>query len=98
MSRPETIFSCAAACAAALWLSTSPLTGQSQVSLENGRSFAIHASGASLPAELGRMDTMMSVGTLDIASMQEDTMIGGRAHERLKQMYRGLPVFGSGLV
>jgi bacillolysin len=98
MSRPETIFSCAAVCAAALLFSTSPLTGQSQVPSENGRSFAIHASGAQLPAELGRMDTMMSVGTLDIASMQEDTMIRGRAHERLKQMYRGLPVFGSGLV
>src|SRR4051812_12015660 len=98
MSRLETIFSCAAVCAAALLLRTSPLIGQAQTPSENGRSFAIHASGSGLPAEMRRMDSMMSAGTLDIASTQQDTMIRGRAHERLKQMYNGVPVFGSEMV
>jgi len=98
MSSVTTISSGAAACAAVLLLSISPLTGQSQPPAERGRSFAIHSSGAALPAELGRMDVMLSDGGLDIASSQADTMISGRVHERLKQIYRGLPVFGSQVV
>jgi bacillolysin len=41
---------------------------------------------------------MLQAGDLDIASSQEDTMIPGRVHERLKQMYDGVPVLGSELV
>jgi bacillolysin len=94
----KTMASCAAASAALLLLTSSRLTGQAQSSAEHGRSFAVHAAGAALPAELARMDAMLRAGDLDIASSQEDTMIAGRVHERLKQMYKGLPVFGSGLM
>jgi len=98
MTRRDTIVSCAAASAAALLLSTSPLKSQTQVPSENGRSFAIHAAGTALPAARGVMDAMLGNGTLDIGATQQDTMIRGRVHERLKQMYQGLPVFGSELV
>ena len=98
MNRLNTVVSCAAASAAVLLLTNSPITGQSQVPAEHGRSFAIHAAGAALPAELARVDAMLRVGDLDIASSQQDTMISGRVHERLRQMHRGLPVFGSELV
>ena len=98
MNRRNATISCAAVSAAVLLAGTSRLNSQAQIPAEAGRSFAVHASGAALPAELARMDTMLSGGDLDIASSQQDTMIRGRVHERLQQMYKGLPVFGSQLV
>jgi bacillolysin len=98
MNRFNTVASCAAAAAAVLSLTNLPITGQSQIPAENGRSYAVHAAGAGLPAAMARADAMLRVGDLDIASFQEDTMIPGRVHERLKQMYKGLPVFGSEIV
>src|SRR5258706_15245122 len=98
MKLSNTMVCCTAASAALFLISGSRLTGQSQGPAEHGRSFAVHAAGAALPAELARMDAMLRAGDLDIASSQEDTMIAGRVHERLKQMYKGLPVFGSGLM
>ena len=41
-----------------------------------------------------RVNSMLHAGERDIASLQDDTMLPGRAHERLKQMFKGLPVFG----
>ncbi len=41
---------------------------------------------------------MLREGRLDIARVQDDTMMGGRTHERLSQRYEGLPVFGGELV
>jgi bacillolysin len=41
---------------------------------------------------------MLRVGTLDVGAIQQDTMIAGRVHERLNQMYEGLPVFGGQVV
>src|SRR5258706_8951412 len=98
MNRLDTVMSCVATSAAVLVLTGPRLTGQSPAQAENGRSFAIHAAGAALPTELARVDGMLGTGALDIASSQEDTMIRGRVHERLKQMHEGLPVFGSELV
>jgi Zn-dependent metalloprotease len=98
MSRLNAIVGCAAASAAVLFLNNSPITGQPQDPTEDGHSFPIHASGAALPAELEGIDAMLRVGDLDISSLQEDTVIPGRVHERLKQMYSGLPVFGSEVV
>jgi thermolysin len=43
---------------------------------------------------MARVNTMLRVGELDIATLQDDTMIPGRAHERLKQVFKGVPVFG----
>ena len=81
-----------AAAAALLFAASSRLTGQ--VPIENGRSFPLAASADSLPAALDRVDAMLSAGELDIAAIQSDTMIGGRAVERLAQFHEGLPVFG----
>jgi bacillolysin len=97
MLRFNTVIPCAAVVAAALFLSTFPITGQSPVSTEAGHTFAVHAAGTTLPAALVRLDSMLSDGTLDIQSTQEDTMIPGHVHERLKQMYKGVPVFGGQL-
>ena len=41
---------------------------------------------------------MLRDGSLDIASIQMDTMIAGRTHERLDQRHQGLPVFGGQLI
>ncbi|MCM3878531.1 MAG: M4 family metallopeptidase [Vicinamibacterales bacterium] len=85
---------CAAIVAVTLFAGGSRLTGQSAAFPERGRSLGVEGAAATLPAALTRMDGMLRVGELDIASRQEDTMIAGRAHERLKQMYKGVPVFG----
>src|SRR5437763_1005317 len=98
MNRLRTTTACAAACAAALLFSTSHVTGQSPAAPESGRSFSVYAAGSSLPVGLARMDAMLSDGSLDIASTQQDTMIPGRVHERLQQVYKGLPVFDAQLV
>ena len=56
------------------------------------------ASGSELSTVLPRIDQMLRDGTLDIGAVQEDTMIAGRVHERLNQMYEGLPVFGGQVI
>src|SRR4051812_26725483 len=98
MNQSQAIIGCAAATGVALLLAISPVRGQLQPPAEHGRSIGIHAAGAALPQEMAHVDTMLHEGQLDIASTQEDTLISGRVHERLKQMYKGLPVFGSALV
>src|SRR3954465_834159 len=98
MKRLTPTIPCAAACTAALVLSTSSLSSQSQAPTEAGHSFAIHAAGAAMRAEMPRVNSMLSAGDLDIASSRRDTMAQGRIHERLKQMYKGVPVFGSEVV
>jgi thermolysin len=56
------------------------------------------AFGGELQAVLLRVDEMLRDGTLDIGAVQDDTMIAGRVHERLNQMYQGLPVFGAQVI
>ncbi|RPH58788.1 MAG: peptidase M4 family protein [Acidobacteria bacterium] len=56
------------------------------------------ATGAQVANVLPRIDEMLRVGTLDVGAIQQDTMITGRVHERLSQMYEGLPVFGGQVV
>jgi bacillolysin len=98
MRQLDTIVSSAAACAVALLAGTSTIVGQSPPAAGNGRSFAIHAAGAALPAEMTRVNSLLSAGELDIRSSQTDTMVRGRIHERLRQMHKGLPVFSSEVV
>jgi Zn-dependent metalloprotease len=91
MSGFQKLVPCAAV-AALLFAGSSRLTGQ--VPVENGRSVALAASDDTLPAALDRVDAMLSGGQLDISSLRDDTMIPGRAFERLSQFHEGLPVFG----
>jgi bacillolysin len=99
MARLHKLLPCASVAIVALLFTNSRLTGQSPAPFDgSGRSFSIYTAGARLPAELVRMDSMLSVGDLDIQSAQDDTMLPGRVHERLKQMHRGVPVFGGQLV
>jgi bacillolysin len=91
MSGFQKLVPCAAV-AALLFAGSSRLTGQAPV--ENGRSVALAASDDTLPAALDRVDAMLSGGQLDISSLRDDTMIPGRAFERLSQFHEGLPVFG----
>jgi bacillolysin len=95
MSGFHNVVSCAAI-AAVVFAGSSRLTGQGPV--ENGRSIALAASDETLPAALDRVDAMLTGGHLDISSLQEDTMIPGRAIERLGQFHAGLPVFGGEVV
>ena len=85
-----------AAAAALLFAASSRLTGQ--VPIENGQSFPLSASADTLPEALDRIDAMLGAGELDIAALQDDTMIRGRAVERLGQVYEGMPVFGAEVV
>jgi Zn-dependent metalloprotease len=97
MSPLEKLVPCATI-AAALFISSSRLTGQTPTSMEDGRSFALAAADDTLPDALSRVNDMLTTGELDIAALQEDTMIAGRMHERLGQVYEGLPVFGAQVV
>ena len=97
MSRFDKVIPCAAV-AAVLFLSGSRLTGQAPAASENGRSFALAGADDTLPDALSRVDTMLRNGNLDLADLRGDTMIPGRAHERLGQLHDGLPVFGAQVV
>jgi bacillolysin len=45
-----------------------------------------------------RVERLVSSGELQLRTVREDTMIAGRQHERLAQVYKGLRVFGGELV
>ena len=85
-----------AAIAAVVFAGSLQLTGQEPV--ENGRSFGLAASGELLPEALDRVDSMLTIGELNIASLDVDTLLPGRAMERLGQVHDGLPVFGAQVV
>jgi bacillolysin len=59
---------------------------------------SIAASGDTLAGGEAEVLSMLRLGQLDIARVQEDTMMPGRSHERLEQRHEGLPVFGGQLV
>ena len=92
MSGFEKVIPCAAI--AAIVFAASPrLTGQAPV--QNGRPVALAAAQDTLPAALDRVDAMLTSGDLNISSLHDDTLIAGRAFERLAQFHEGLPVFGA---
>ncbi len=61
-------------------------------------SIGVSASGSALAAWADRVDTMLAAGQLDLGVAQEDTQVAGREHERLPQIWNGLPVFGGQLI
>ncbi|HVB37095.1 MAG TPA: hypothetical protein VND92_01105, partial [Vicinamibacterales bacterium] len=62
------------------------------------QSTAVATTRQSLGTWDARVDTMLSNGQLDISRIQRDTLLPGREHVRLHQLYQGLPVFGGQLV
>src|SRR5262245_36330300 len=100
MPRVERFVSCTVV-AVLLFLGSSRLTGQTPATTpteNDGRSFAVAGADDTLGPALARVDSMLRSGDLDVASIQEDTMMPGRAHERLTQHYDGVPVFGAQVV
>ncbi len=95
MSGFHKIIPCAAI-AALVFAGSSRITGQAPV--ENGRPIALAAAEDTLPAALERVDAMLTSGELNISQLHDDTLIPGRAIERLGQYYEGLPVFGGHVV
>jgi bacillolysin len=95
MSGFRSVVPCAAV-AAVLFVGSSRLTGQAPV--EHGRSVALAASEETLPATLDRVDAMLTGGQLNLSSVHDDTLMPGRAIERLGQFHEGLPVFGGQVV
>ena len=87
-----------AAVAALLLAGTPHLSGQTPASAELGRSFPLSAADDALPQALSTVDAMLSSGELDVKGLQEDTVLPGRAHERLGQFHDGLPVFGGQVI
>ena len=85
-----------AAVAAVVFAGTSPILGQAQV--QNGRSIAFAAAEDTLRSALTHVEAMLTNGELDIASVRADSVISGRAVERLGQFHQGLPVFGGQVV
>jgi bacillolysin len=85
----------AALCSIAFAVGTGPLA-RGQQPAPQMRSVA--ASGNTLALWTARVDAMLREGTLDIATVQADTMMRGRTHERLAQQYENVPVLGGQLV
>jgi thermolysin len=83
-------------CAAVAALSAAALP-QAQQLVAPSR-WSVSGSGAALVDALPRIEAMLQDGRLDIGSIEADTIIPGRTHERLVQRYQGLPVFGAQLV
>lgn len=42
----------------------------------------------------GQLDRLVRDGELQVRQVREDTLVAGRTHERLMQVYKGVPVFG----
>src|SRR4051812_24827859 len=85
---------CITAVAALLLVGGTHIIGQAAAVAENRRSLAVRGAASTLPSAMERVNTMLHIGELDIAALQDDTMIPGRVHERLTQMFKGVPVFG----
>lgn len=95
MSGFQKVVPCAAI-AALVFAASSRLTGQ--VPVQKGRQVALAAAEDTLPAALDQVDSMLALGELNISELRDDTLIPGRAIERLSQSYEGLPVFGGHVV
>lgn len=54
-------------------------------------------SAAALRAWDDWTDALVRSGDLEVVSTEADPMVAGRTHERLRQVYRGVPVVGGGL-
>jgi thermolysin len=66
---------------------------------EPARALRVSASTASeLSGWDDRIAGMLREGALRVRQVREDTLLPGRAHERLTQLHRGVPVFGGELV
>jgi bacillolysin len=74
------------------------LTPSTQVTGQAPQVRVSTASGTSVAAAAARVDELLRTGRLEISRVQDDTLVRRRTHERLQQMYRGVPVFGGELV
>lgn len=54
-------------------------------------------SGADLQAWNRTLDQMQRADELSVTRTDDDPQIPGRKHERLRQQYRGVPVWGAGI-
>jgi thermolysin len=80
----------AAAVATAVWL---PRTVQAQI-----RASSIRATDAAAIRQWdSRIDRMLRAGELEVRRTDDDTLVAGRTHERLSQLYKGVPIYGGGL-
>jgi Zn-dependent metalloprotease len=79
-----------AAVAAAVWL---PRTVHAQI-----RASSIRATDAASIRQWDSMiDRMLRTGELRVRRTDDDTLVAGRAHERLSQLYKGVPIYGGEL-
>lgn len=74
-------------------LSIPPLQGQLA-----DNSVSIAAVGPEAAAWDAQVNALVAEGRLARQSIQDDTLIDGRTHERLGQYHRGVPVFGGQIV
>ena len=55
-------------------------------------------SQAEVEAAAGPIDSLLATGELRSKQVQQDTLLPGRRHERLVQLYKGVPVWGAEVV
>jgi len=58
------------------------------------RAFAVSRDNSEFRAWDNRVDDMARSGELRVREVNDDTLMPGRRHERLQQLYKGIPVFG----
>ena len=73
------------------------LSGAMTAQAEGARTSASAATAAAVREWDQRIQTMTTRGELRVRSAIADTMIEGRTHTRLQQLYRGVPVVGGEL-
>jgi bacillolysin len=70
---------------------------EAPIAAQANRLVTVFAAGRDLAAWSPRVQDLLGTGDLEIASIEDDTMIPGRRHEQLVQRHQGLPVFGGQL-
>jgi thermolysin len=72
--------------------------GHGRLDAQRPRAASVAAAGMRVGQAVSRVEGMLAAGTLARSTMQVDTMMPGRLHERRAQRHEGLPVFGGEVI
>ena len=79
-------------------VSLAMFVGAASSSAAAEKRLALSSSAADLGAWNARVEQMLGAGTLAVTRTEADSMVSGREHQRLAQLYKGVPVWGGDLV
>ena len=83
-------------CAALIDAATLGIAGRT-ASAQPGPTTIVASASAGIRTWDSAVDGMLRDGSLEVLSTEADTLLEGRTHTRLRQLYNGVPVFGGGL-